>query len=132
MHLSHLHHSITTPLTSPTHYSTENWRPWDTDITISALMKDTGINTPPAPMEGTSINNFFDLGQAKGFKLVHLNVRSLLPKIEQIKAIINISNIDVLTISETWLNPLTHNKLIEIPGYKLFRQKQKFRKYQQT
>ena len=61
--------------------------------------------------------NFYDLNRTKGLKIVHLNVRSLIPKIEQLKLIFAHSNIDILTVSETWLKPTINTQVVDIPGY---------------
>ena len=57
----------------------------------------------------------------KGLKIVHLNIRSLLPKIDQIRLLLYNSKIDIITLSKTWLNPMLDSALIAIPGYKHFR-----------
>ena len=69
----------------------------------------------------SKISNFFELSKAKGLKIVHLNIRSLLPKFDQIKTLLTQHDIDVLTISETWLNSNIEDKLVAIPGYTLLR-----------
>ena len=67
------------------------------------------------------IQNFFELKQEKGFKIVHLNIRSLFKKIDQLRSILEASDIDVFTLSETWLNPKIDTKLIQINGYIAYR-----------
>jgi hypothetical protein len=56
-------------------------------------------------------------------KIVHLNIRSLKNKTHfiEITNFIKLNNVDVLTLSETWLNTTTKNYEIAIEGYKLFR-----------
>ena len=49
-----------------------------------------------------------------------LNVRSLFPKIDEIKLLAK--DFDVICLCETWLSSAVNDKLIEIPGYTLFRQ----------
>ena len=68
-----------------------------------------------------SIQNFYQLGKAKGFKVLHLNIRSLLKKIDQLRVILEPSNIDIFTISETWLHPKIENHLINVQGYTAYR-----------
>ena len=68
------------------------------------------------------VRNFYELSRAKGLKIVHLNIRSLLPKIEQIRTLLSQYKIDIMTISETWLNSYIDDKLIAISGYTLLRQ----------
>ena len=52
-----------------------------------------------------------------------MNIRSLKNKTQfiEITNFIKLNNVDVLTLSETWLNTTTKNYEIEIEGYKLFR-----------
>ena len=68
-----------------------------------------------------SIHNFYQLGRAKGFKMVHLNIRSLPKKIDQLRSILQASSIDVFTLSETWLHSKIDSQMIDIPGYTHFR-----------
>ena len=58
----------------------------------------------------------------KGFKVVHLNVRSLLKKVDQIRLITEGSEVDVITISETWLKPHLNSTLVSLDGYQTIRQ----------
>ena len=55
--------------------------------------------------------------------IVHLNIRSLKNKTHflELTNFIKSNNIDMLTLSETWLNTSTKNYEIAIEGYKLFR-----------
>ena len=52
---------------------------------------------------------------------MHLNIRSLTNKINQIRVDLPASGIDVLTVSETWLNHNTEDRLASIDGYQLTR-----------
>ena len=67
------------------------------------------------------ISNLEELNAAKGFKIVHLNVRSILKKIDQLRTYLFDSRIDVLTISETWLKPHLCSTLVDIEGFTQFR-----------
>lgn len=53
--------------------------------------------------------------------MAHLNIRSILSKIDQLRLDLPLSGLDVLTISETWLSAQHENKLTSIPGYKFSR-----------
>lgn len=57
----------------------------------------------------------------KGFNISHLNVRSLKPKLSEIEVILNNYNLQVLTLSETWLTPDTENTVLALENYNLFR-----------
>jgi len=57
----------------------------------------------------------------KGVSIGHLNTRSILPKIDEIKMILTNSNLDILTISESWLDNSILPHEIEIAGYTTLR-----------
>ena len=69
----------------------------------------------------STIHNFYDLSKAKGVKIVHLNIRSLFKKIDQLRLILIDSNIDIITLSETWLHQNIDSQLINIQGYSVNR-----------
>ena len=51
----------------------------------------------------------------------HINVRSIVTKIDQIRVCLQDSNIDIFSVSETWLQPHLGIKLVELQGFKTFR-----------
>ena len=57
--------------------------------------------------------------KSRGFVVAHLNVRSLQRKLDELKLVVeaNTKTIDVLTLSETWLNSLIFDEEIRLPGY---------------
>ena len=61
-----------------------------------------------------------DVSKLKGIKLVHLNVRSLYNKMDQIRD--SFVSMDVILISETWLVPSIPDSALKIPGYNFIRQ----------
>lgn len=61
----------------------------------------------------------------KGFTVAHLNIRSARNKIDEMNILINKHNIDVLTISESWLNDQIADPVISIDNYISFRQDRK-------
>ena len=52
---------------------------------------------------------------------MHLNSRSLVKKIDQLRLLLKDGQIDVVTFSETWLKPYMHSDVIKLDGYKSFR-----------
>lgn len=54
-------------------------------------------------------------------KLCHLNVRSLLPKLNEFKNIVDELNGDVIGLSETWLSNNIPDDVIKIQGYNFVR-----------
>lgn len=58
---------------------------------------------------------------SSGFKLGHLNVRSLYPKIDQLDHVIHKGEYDIFAISETWLTDSHHDSELKVNGYNIFR-----------
>ena len=65
--------------------------------------------------------SFESLSKVNGFKLGHLNVRSLLKKIDQIRLLLEDTQLDILKITETWVKPYAHSDLITIKDFRAFR-----------
>ena len=61
------------------------------------------------------------LNNYKGLKIAHLNVRSLYPKIDEIRVVVISLHLDVMCISETWLNESISDGEIAIDGYSIVR-----------
>ena len=53
------------------------------------------------PEETIELSNL----KQKGLNVVHLNIRSVIYKIDQIRMMISQAKIDVLCLTESWLNP---------------------------
>ena len=54
------------------------------------------------------------------------NVRSLLPKIDELALILNHLSIDIAVVSETWLHSGIEGEVLSIPNYNLIRQDRTF------
>lgn len=52
--------------------------------------------------------------------IAQLNIRSLLPKIDQIDYLLHSSNIDILCLNETWLDESINSNEVNIPDYDMF------------
>ena len=81
-----------------------------TDISVTKPL-------PQSPVKNVEFQQF----KAKGLHFVGLNVRSLLPKIEQLKIFTKSNNPAVLALCETWLDDSITPNEINIPGYNLER-----------
>ena len=57
----------------------------------------------------------------KGKVIAHLNIQSILPKIEELRFHVDQSNIKILSINETFLDQTINDCEIGIPGFDLFR-----------
>ena len=55
----------------------------------------------------------------RGLKIAHLNVRSILNKMDDVRSLIRNKRFDIFTSSETWLNPSIKDSELNIPGYTL-------------
>lgn len=61
------------------------------------------------------------LKECKGLQIIHLNIRSIFPKIDEIRNGFLTASMDVLCFTESWLNPQIADNLITIPGYSILR-----------
>ena len=62
-----------------------------------------------------------NLASQKGFKIIHLNIRSLVSKYEQLRFELEKVDIDIFCISETWLTEGVDSNILNIRGYNLER-----------
>ena len=53
--------------------------------------------------------------------LGHLNIRSLLPKIDEVRDLMATSNFDIFAVCESWLNDTVLDSEIAIEGYQVYR-----------
>ena len=84
---------------------------------VAILIRLSGdVETNPGPFK-------FEIKECRtrGLKVCHLNVRSLLPKIDKLRLFISKNPFDVIAVSETWLKPSTPNNKIDIPYYSIYR-----------
>lgn len=58
----------------------------------------------------------------RGFTVSHINIRSLVNKIDEVSILAHEHKLDVLTISETWLHKSIDNSCIQMNEYSIFRQ----------
>ena len=54
-------------------------------------------------------------------KIGHWNIRSLNPKIDEIRSIVDKNDFDIFCVSETWLHEYIIDDEIHIPGYDIYR-----------
>ena len=86
------------------------------DTTPAASAFDS-IDTTPA----ASADHMFDVFHKRGIHILHLNIRSLLSKIDELRYIAIKSRATVICITETWLDETVWDPDISIPEYKLLR-----------
>jgi len=61
------------------------------------------------------------MSDTKGIKIVHLNIRSLIPKIDLLRAWVALHKPNIITLSETWLNSSISDTEINLLNYTLYR-----------
>ena len=54
-------------------------------------------------------------------KLVLINARSLLPKVDELIANLSVNSVNLVAVTETWLNDDIEDNLVSIRGYNIFR-----------
>jgi len=86
---------------------------------IMMLLLLAGINPNPGP--AGVVSTPLDFSNRSGLRMVHLNVRSLLPKLDQLHIWAKMTKADVLVISETWLKKSISSHDIALEGYNVFR-----------
>ena len=62
-----------------------------------------------------------ELQTIRGLKFCHLNARSIVNKIDLFRLHFSSSDIDVITVSESWLTPDISTSIVNMNGYNLFR-----------
>ena len=84
-----------------------------------ALLLSGDINFNPEPVTRHQLKNDpkFDTFNNKGFHLTHLNINSLLPKIDELRNIAKCSNDAVIGITETKLDNTVYGSEVNIDGY---------------
>ena len=84
---------------------------------VAILIRLSGdVETNPGPFN-------FEVKECRtrGLKVCHLNMRSLLPKIDSLRLFVSKNPFDVIALSETWLKPSTTDAEIDIPNYSMTR-----------
>ena len=84
---------------------------------ILLLSGDISLNPGPTALK----NHSWDIFKKRGLHIIHLNINSLLPKIDEIRHIAKSSNLSVIGLSETKLDDSVFDAKINIEGYTTIR-----------
>ena len=80
------------------------------------------INVNPGPVNMPQINDRkFEVFTRKGLHFIHLNINSLLPKIDELRYTAKNSNTVVIGISESKLDNIVYDSEVAIDGYNIVR-----------
>ena len=94
---------------------------------ISMLLIIAGVEVNPGPEDQlsdsfsslSSETNNFSLLSRSNISFIHLNVQSILPKLNQLS--IEYSNYEILSFTESWLRPSVSNEQVAIQNFNTFR-----------
>ena len=117
LHTSHIHNAFVFFALSKFKYRNK-----DSFFKLLLLLSgDISLNPGPSHINQTSGNNEWDIFKARRLHFIHIDINSLLPKIEQLRRIACLSNAAVNEISESKLDNTTFDLEIEIDGYNILR-----------
>lgn len=86
-------------------------------------MSSGNVERNPGP-ESISQNRNFKLSTVKGLRICHLNVRTLVDKIDEMRGFCETHRPHVLSLNETWLDSSISDSEIQLTGYLLVRRDQ--------
>ena len=86
-------------------------------LVLSFILLAGDINPQPGPGNVSDVPTLSF--NAIGLSVVHLNVRSLPGKTDQLRLLCQRNGADIITLSETWLNKGIDDDKIELPGYSI-------------
>ena len=81
-------------------------------LDVSGVVNDHNLNGYNALYKCTR-----NIKKFNGLSIGHLNVRSLLPKMEEIRFIVATADFDIFCINESWLDPSIYEHEFKIDGY---------------
>ena len=88
-------------------------------LVLSFILLAGDIHPQPGPGNVSDVPTLSF--NARGLSVVHLNVRSLLGKMDQLRLLCQRNGVDIMTLSETWLIKGIDDGEIELPGYSIIR-----------
>ena len=100
-------------------------------LILLLLLLSGNVNINPGPecfsasLHHLPTPNEFSCRQGLGF--LHVNARSLVPKLDVFKTWFLVAKPDIVVVSETWLKPSVTDTVIHIDGYNVFRADRKGR-----
>ena len=96
------------------HCSIEN------DVTHTISSSSSSSSSSPSPASSSSFS-FPAILSSKGVHFIHANVRSLLPKLPEIRLFLARTKATVFAASETWLDATVNDNELQIPGFNVIR-----------
>ena len=84
---------------------------------MTCLLQNSDINSSHTKLQNCS----WEVFSQKGFHMVHLNINSLLPKIDELRAIASSTKASIIGITESKIDKSVTDSEISIDGYNLLR-----------
>jgi hypothetical protein len=100
----------------------------DTSYSYGKTGDDINDQTNELPREEGNITSKVDKkskNEDKGFTIGHLNIRSLIKNIDQLKIYLSNHQYDIICINETWLDDKINTYEVSLDGYDLVRKDRK-------
>ena len=88
---------------------------------ISVTLKTPSLHNNPIAIPRLNLESYADFYDRKGLGFIHINVCSILSKLDNIKIMVLKTNADIFIFSETWLDSNTDDKYIALDGYNVYR-----------
>ena len=85
------------------------------------LLGDISLNPGPTHQHKLQCLNEWNIFKSRGLHFIHLNINSLLPKIEELRIIAKSTNAAIIGISESKLDESVLEPEVEIDDYKILR-----------
>ena len=113
-------------LLTKAHFTSHSRFTYVSSLLLLSLMKSGDVHPHPGPVFSQPPNSKatdydYHEFQQKGIHMIHLNARSILPKLSEIKIIAQRTRAAVIGISETWLDKSVTDAEIAIDGYSVLR-----------
>ena len=94
-------------------------------LILLLLLISGNVNSNPGPElpvgSLTHLSTPIEFSSRHGLGFLHINARSLVPKLDIFNTWFLIAKPDVVVVSETWLKPSTPDNVISIAGYNVYR-----------
>ena len=88
------------------------------------LLLSWDISLNPGPIQNNHLKEYWKKIRNRGLHFIHFNINSLLPRIDELRKIVKISNPTIIGITETKLDNSIGDSEISIDGYCTIRRDQ--------
>ena len=102
--------------------NTKNYRHTLRCVITLLLLLSGNVQPNPGPATTTMcLQTPADFLNRTGIGFIHMNVRSLLPKMDMVNIWANSTNADIMVVLETWLSRSIPDSHVNLDGYNIFR-----------